>query len=80
MIRDLYNTTTTGRDLVSYQYQSESRNYRSQIKGDDHNISMTDLYISMKIELYMIYVITYGTFSYTDNIYKVIYYGPLYLL
>ena len=29
------NATTTGRDLISYQYQSEGHNYRSQIKGDD---------------------------------------------
>ena len=25
----------TGRDLVSYKYQSEARNYTSQIKGDN---------------------------------------------
>ena len=29
------NHTTTGRDLISYRYQSEARNCRSQIKGDD---------------------------------------------
>ena len=29
------NATTTGLDLVSYRYQSEARNYQSQIKGDD---------------------------------------------
>ena len=29
------NTTTTGRDLVSYQYQSEAFNQWSQIKVDD---------------------------------------------
>ena len=33
--RDLYNATTTGRGIVSYRYQSEARNYQSQIKGDD---------------------------------------------
>ena len=29
------NAITTGRDLVSYRYQSEARNYPSQIKRDN---------------------------------------------